>query len=58
MQISYEQSRGEVAGLLSSKIILTGWMIKLQLGDVSCDVLTSMQDIIWDQGQFNASQSL
>jgi len=36
----------------------TGWMIKLQLQDVSCNVLTSMQDIIWDRGQFKASQSL
>lgn len=58
MQLSYEQSRGEVTGLLSSKRMKTGWMIKLQLQDVSCDVLTSMQDIIWDQGQFKASQSL
>jgi hypothetical protein len=55
VQISYEQSRGEVAGLLSSKRMKTGWMIKLQLQDVSCDVLTSMQDIICDQGQFWAS---
>jgi len=56
--MSYEQSRGEAAGLLSSKRMKTGWMIKLQLWAVSLDVLTSMQDIMWDQGQFKASQSL
>ena len=54
MQISYKQSIGEVAGLLSSNRLKTGWMVNLRLRDVSHDVLASLQDIIWDQGQFKA----